>query len=249
MTDKIQREHAEKLEQWATSGKEGLPPVLAATVILLRDSAGGIETLMLRRNSKIVFGGMWVFPGGRLDPEDWADVPESDADADILVASRRAAEREAMEECGLAVEANSMVPYSHWTPPPITPKRFLTWFFAARASDGVVEIDDGEIKESQWLTPEEALKRQSEKEIELAPPTFVTLSDLSQFASVEEALAGIGARTPERFETKIGVLEGIGPIAMWHGDDGYEAGDPKLDDRLHRLTMRKGGPWSYNRTA
>jgi 8-oxo-dGTP pyrophosphatase MutT (NUDIX family) len=249
MTEKSQREHAEHLEKWATSGKEGLPPVLAATVILLRDRADGIETLMLKRNSKIVFGGMWVFPGGRLDPEDWAGAPVSDADADILVASRRAAEREAMEECGLAVEADSMVPFSHWTPPPITPKRFLTWFFAARASDGVVSIDDGEIKESQWLSPREALKRQSEKEIELAPPTFVTISDLSQFANVDAALAGIGARTPERFQTKIGVLEGIGPVSMWQGDDGYDAGDPTVEGRLHRLTMRKGGPWTYDRTA
>ena len=27
---------------------------------------------MLRRNAKIDFGGMWVFPGGRIDPEDAA---------------------------------------------------------------------------------------------------------------------------------------------------------------------------------
>ena len=93
MSEKSQTEHASQLEKWATSGKEGLPPVLAATVILLRDTADGIETLMLRRNSKIVFGGMWVFPGGRLDPEDWEGIPEDDD----LAASRVAAEREAME--------------------------------------------------------------------------------------------------------------------------------------------------------
>ena len=40
--------------------------VLAATVILLRDGESGLETLMLRRDSKIAFGGMSVFPGGRL---------------------------------------------------------------------------------------------------------------------------------------------------------------------------------------
>ena len=39
----------------------------AATVVLLRDGAGGLETLLLRRNSRIAFGGMWVFPGGRVD--------------------------------------------------------------------------------------------------------------------------------------------------------------------------------------
>jgi len=245
MTEKQQREHAETLEKWATSGKEGTPPVLAATVILLRDAADGLETLMLRRNSKISFGGMWVFPGGRLDPEDWEGI----AEGDDLAASRVAAAREAMEECSMGVSAADMVPFSHWTPPPVTPKRFLTWFFAARAGCEEVTIDDGEIKESEWLSPAEALIRQGKKEIELAPPTFVTLSELSAWGSVEEALARIAERTPERFQTKIGVVEGMGPVAMWHGDAGYDVGDPSIETSLHRLSMRKGGPWSYDRTA
>ena len=33
--------------------------VPAATVILLRSAESGPETLMLRKNSKIAFGGMW----------------------------------------------------------------------------------------------------------------------------------------------------------------------------------------------
>jgi 8-oxo-dGTP pyrophosphatase MutT (NUDIX family) len=244
MSEKTQREHAEHLESWATSGKEGLPPVLAATVILLRDGASGLETLMLRRNSKIVFGGMWVFPGGRLDDTDWHGVEA----ADELAASRRAAEREALEECGLRVEADSMVPFSHWTPPPITPKRFLTWFFAARAAAGEVAIDDGEIKASEWLSPLAALERQAAKEIELAPPTYVTLTDLARWSRVDEALEAIAARAPERFATQIGVLPDVGPVAMWHGDAGYEAIDPLAEGPRHRLTMAKGRGWTYDRT-
>ena len=244
MADSKKEEHAASLEKWAKDGKEGLPPVLAATVILLRDGDAGLETLMLRRNSKIVFGGMWVFPGGRIDPEDWQGVPEGDD----LAASRRAAEREALEECGLRIDAESMVPFSHWTPPPITPKRFLTWFFAARAGEGDVAIDDGEIKESNWMTPAEALRRQSLQEIELAPPTFVTLSELGRFQEVDEALSVVGAREPERFATQIGVSE-QGPVAMWHGDAGRETRDPLRTERLHRLTMVKGGQWRYERNC
>ena len=44
------------------------PAIPAATVVLLRESETGIETLMLHRTSKVSFGGMWVFPGGRIDP-------------------------------------------------------------------------------------------------------------------------------------------------------------------------------------
>jgi 8-oxo-dGTP pyrophosphatase MutT (NUDIX family) len=245
MPDKKPREHAESLESWAIEGKEGLPPVLAATVILLREGEGGLETLMLRRNSKIVFGGMWVFPGGRLDAADWQGV---DA-ADELAASRRAAEREAFEECGLQIEADSMLPFSHWTPPPITPKRFLTWFFVARTRAGEVEIDDGEIKASEWLSPRQALERQAAREIELAPPTFVTLTELARWSRVDDALNAVAERTPERFATQIGVVPDVGPVALWHGDAGYERVDPLIEGPRHRLTMAKGRGWTYDRTV
>ena len=52
---------------------ERQPPRPAATVVLLRSAAGGPEVLMLRRNkSASHFGGLYVFPGGMLDPEDEA---------------------------------------------------------------------------------------------------------------------------------------------------------------------------------
>ena len=51
--------------QHVEQGSSELIP--AATVIVLRDAPDGIETLMLHKNSKIAFGGMWVFPGGRID--------------------------------------------------------------------------------------------------------------------------------------------------------------------------------------
>ncbi len=43
----------------------------AATVLLLRDGAEGLEVFMLKRNLKSDFvGGAFVFPGGGVDPED-----------------------------------------------------------------------------------------------------------------------------------------------------------------------------------
>jgi 8-oxo-dGTP pyrophosphatase MutT (NUDIX family) len=43
----------------------------AATVLLLRESAGELEVLMMRRGAGLAFmAGMWVFPGGRLDAAD-----------------------------------------------------------------------------------------------------------------------------------------------------------------------------------
>ena len=49
------------------------PVELAATIILLRDSPHGPEVLLQKRNPDAAFaGGCWVFPGGKLDPEDYS---------------------------------------------------------------------------------------------------------------------------------------------------------------------------------
>lgn len=234
-------DHASALEAQARGGREGTKPVLAATVILLRDGDDGLETLMLKRNSKIAFGGMWVFPGGRLDQADWAGLQ------DEFAAARRAARREAMEECGLEVDELGMHPFSHWTPPPTTPRRFLTWFFAARATGHEVAIDHGEIHASAWMRPVDALARRDAGDIEVAPPTFVSLAELAGFDHVEHALDVIRARTPERFQTRIGLTDD-GPVCLWHGDAGYDATDPARPGPRHRLTMPRQSTWTYDRT-
>ncbi len=47
------------------------PPRDAATVVMLRDGASGIEVLLLKRNAaSAVLGGAFVFPGGKLDLAD-----------------------------------------------------------------------------------------------------------------------------------------------------------------------------------
>jgi len=217
--------------------------VAAATVILVRDAPGGIETLMLRRNSKIAFGGMWVFPGGRVDEADRAGLTPDDE----LAAGRRAAVREAEEEAGLALGEDVLVPFSHWKPPSITPRRFFTWFFIAPAPAGTVAIDQGEIHEHAWLGPAEALRRRDASEIELAPPTFVTLTELARWSSVEEALTGARARSPEHFSTRIAVTD-EGPVALWHGDSGYDDGDADKTGPRHRLAMTDAG-WCYERSG
>ena len=238
MTDR----HEDHLARWAKKGKPGSEPVQAATVVLLRDGDEGLETLMLKRNSKIAFGGMWVFPGGRVDAAD----TDPEAPSDEVATARRAAVREAAEEAGVALPLASLVPYSHWTPPAITPRRFLTWFFMAPCPKAKIEIDGGEIHEHAWMTPSRALRQRDEGEIELAPPTWVTLWALSRCRSVDEALQAAETREPERFETRIAV-EAEGPTAMWHGDAGWASGDAEVSGGRHRLCMHSGG-WRYERS-
>jgi len=47
------------------------PPRAAASVVLLRDGPAGLEVFLLKRHGMSdVLGGMYVFPGGKLDRED-----------------------------------------------------------------------------------------------------------------------------------------------------------------------------------
>jgi len=164
------------------SGADAKP---AATLVVLRDSADGLETLLLKRSSKLAFhGGAWVFPGGRIDDDDWH---EGD---DILRAAARAAVREATEEAGIEVDVETLVHLSNWTTPAISPKRFATWFFAAPAHAEIAEaVADGvESDAVRWFRPAEALAARAAGEIELAPPQYVTLLWLGEYPTVDAAM-------------------------------------------------------------
>ncbi len=46
-------------------------PIRPAATVMIVDDRPDLQVLMIERNAKMVFaGGMWVFPGGRVDPED-----------------------------------------------------------------------------------------------------------------------------------------------------------------------------------
>ncbi len=73
----------------------------AATVLLVRDGASGLEVFMVVRHHKIDFAsGALVFPGGAVDPGDHEIARTFDV-APIDAAFRVAALRETFEECGV----------------------------------------------------------------------------------------------------------------------------------------------------
>ena len=56
------------------SSSEPDTPRPSATVILLRDGARGPEAYLQKRQSSMVFGGRPVFPGGKVDAADSAEI-------------------------------------------------------------------------------------------------------------------------------------------------------------------------------
>lgn len=168
----------------------------AATVILLRDSAAGPEVWLMERARTVGFmPSAWVFPGGRVDPAD-ADLPVAGLPrSEIPRAFWAAAARELEEEAAVRLggeryEVGGLVPWSRWQTPEFEPRRYDTWFFAARLPEGAeARIDGGEAVDGVWITVATALERLAEGRLPLAPPTLRTLHEIGAFPSVAAILA------------------------------------------------------------
>lgn len=226
-------------------GATSATPHPAATLILVREGDRGPEVLLVRRTSKLAFhGGAWVFPGGRIDDEDRQAAGFLD---DIREAARWAAIREAKEEAGLAIERRSLVLLSRWITPEGLPKRFDTWFFAAPAADQEVVVDGNEIDDHRWMRAEDALAARARSEIELPPPTFVTLTQLQGQQQAAATLENLRQRPFCCYEPRLFLVEG-GACTLYVGDAGYDSGEVTRSGPRHRLWMLDSG-WRYESSS
>jgi len=94
---------------------------LAATVMLLRDSEAGLEVYMVQRPGKGDFPDLHVFPGGKVDADDFAPeicfgLQDAKASERLGVAAGghrywNAVARECFEECGVLLARKGGVPF------------------------------------------------------------------------------------------------------------------------------------------
>jgi hypothetical protein len=125
------------------------------------------------------------------------------------------------------------------------PKRYATWFFVCRAPvEDAVTVDGGEIDDHLWVRPEDALLRQRREEIEMLPPTFVTLTELASCTTVAEALERAAHREVPVFEPHFVIREGEPTVSIYEGDAGYESADPDVPGCRHRMVLERGN-WHY----
>ncbi len=220
--------------------------VPSATVALLRDAPGGAQCLLLRKSRSTRFGGLWVFPGGKVDKTDEVHHTDGTDGIDVLATAARAAAREAAEESDLAdLSPTAFALLSHWVPPEEEAvrrgKRFSTFFFvgACAAGERDARADGGEVDSAQWLRPIDALERHAQGGLALLPPTWMTLDELATAsaggATASEALATLRDATPRAYATRWAEIPGGGHAYMWEGDAGWAECDPAAPGARLRL--------------
>ena len=209
----------------------------AASIILVRDTRVGFEILLLKRNNALKhMPGIWVFPGGKVDLIDRGTDPQDIA--------RSTAVRELNEEAGIQLIKQDLIPFSHWLTPVKVRRRFSTWFFLAKASSHeTVTIDNSEMVDYQWLEPKEAIELHTGRNLDLSPPTLVSLKFLSNFGNPVGLFRAVNERPIPNFFPKV-VKRGNQAIFLYEGDAAYENEDLDQVGPLNR-TIGRGKYFDY----
>ena len=85
--------------------------------------------------------------------------------------------------------------FAHWITPPMTPRRFDTWFYVARAPEEQLAVCDGsETVDAEWIAPHEALRLGEAGERTVIFPTRMNLKLLGEASGAEDATARAKAR-------------------------------------------------------
>lgn len=259
----------------AAGDEPAVPLEPAATVVLVRPAAdGGLEAYVQRRHRGLAFaGGVYAFPGGRVDPADselpddlwggpspaeWArrfgELQASRARAHVVglvrelyeetgvllaqgspgrpperdrlaVAEGRLHLQDVLGAHGLRVDTDALTPWARWVTPRFERRRFDAWFFlAALPADQEPRVASAESHEGRWVRPAEAVAAAESGEMAMLPPTWWTLRQVAEAATVDEA----AAHPPPMVRYTVGWTRRDGDVLLVLPDDpDYPGLDPR----------------------
>ena len=92
-------------------------------------------------------------------------------------------------ELGLKIDLGALTTFARWITPPLTPKRFDTWFYVCRAGTEQLAICDGwETVDAEWIAPSKALALAAAGERKVIFPTRMNLQLLAEAADGADAI-------------------------------------------------------------
>ena len=118
----------------------------------------------------------------------------------------------------------------------------------ARAHGIAEAVADGvESDAVRWFGPTRRSAARAAGEIELAPPQYVTLLWLRDYATVAAAMAAVAAATPIDYTPRFHFVEGGGAICVYSEDVAYDdISQFDAEGTRHRLYLDEAG-WNYLR--
>jgi len=154
--------------------RERQEPIPAAAVAFVRDTERGIEVYLSRRPAHFrYYPGAYVFPGGRLDPDD----------ADI----RATARREVLEEIGIDINTQLLVPLRNiHTSAHAGPVYHMLTFAYPAEEEFTTILNAEEVDEELWIAAREALVQ-----FDLPYQIRAAVFTIAQFRSVAELLGSL----------------------------------------------------------
>ncbi|MBS0334914.1 MAG: NUDIX hydrolase [Proteobacteria bacterium] len=126
-------------------------------------------------------------------------------------------------DLGVRLDLSALTIFARWITPPLTPKRFDTWFYAVNApADQLAACDGRETVDAEWIAPAEALRLAAAGERKVIFPTRMNLQLLAEAASAADAVGRAAARTLVTVQPKVEQREG-GQVLTLPPDAGYGA--------------------------
>jgi 8-oxo-dGTP pyrophosphatase MutT (NUDIX family) len=134
-----------------------------------------------------------------------------------------------VRELGVKIDLDALTVFARWITPPLTPKRFDTWFYAAAAPDDQVAACDGrETVDAEWIAPGEALRLAQAGERKVIFPTRMNLQLLAEAEGADDCVVRAQARRLVTVEPQIQDRPG-GKVLVLPPDAGYGAVEEPLE--------------------
>lgn len=126
-----------------------------------------------------------------------------------------------VRDLDVRLDLDALTVFARWITPPLTPKRFDTWFYAVRAPDDQLAACDGrETVDAEWITPAEALRLAEAGERKVIFPTRMNLQLLAEAGDAEDCVARARSRTLVTVQPQIEDRPG-GKVLVLPRDAGY----------------------------
>jgi len=199
-------DHDPAWAQWTIGWEASAPHKRALRVAAIREAYEETGILLCRRGD-----------GAKFEADERAAAARPEIEAD------RRSFLDLVRELEVRLDLAALSVFARWITPPVTPKRFDTWFYIAAAPADQLALCDGrETVDAEWIEPLEALRLAEAGRRKVIFPTRMNLKLLAEAAGAADAVDRARARTLVTVEPKL--IDGPdGRMLVIPPDAGYGA--------------------------